>query len=1004
MNRRSSTAILICFFACSLQLGAQALIAKKVQSQAVDGFQSYDLFSLSENHSRNSDQINEILTKSDVLDLDSEVLGNMMSQGHQAIQIKIPTSEGSIQLDLIQVNFVSENFRINLASGSQLPQENQLFYWGVVHDVERSMSAISIYDGQLSGLISYGGEVYNLVKEEGSYRYLVFKEKDMKVDNPFDCFVDDSLHYVGPPDEDGRRGLLTANADNCVNLYVEVDHDIVVNKGGAQPAADYVMAAFNQVAILYANEAINFQVGELFVWDVEDPYVGPSTADYLNQFKTRLSGQYNGDVAHLVGNKGSGGIAYVDALCSKSFAVGYSDINNTFNNVPTYSWTIEVLTHEIGHNFGSPHTHACAWNGNNTAIDGCGSSLGYGGCPGPIPSKGTIMSYCHLVQGVGIDFNLGFGPQPGDLIRDRVYNASCLTPCSTGPSVDAAISAIEIPSGEICASAEIIPSLTLTNAGTETLSSVDIIYRIDNGSENNFSWTGSLASGASEEVILPVIMVAPGPHTFTAATSNPNGTADHDPANDSRNSSFTVVETLVFYADADGDGFGDPNQSVEDCSQPAGYVEDNTDCDDNNDLAYPGAPCDDGDGCTIGDLLDVDCQCSGTFTDSDGDGVCDSEDICEGGDDNIDSDNDGVPDFCDCSQKTVSFTAHPLNHSGSGTSSTSVVLDLDSKDASFTISGLDAVLNGNPTRRYEDVVMVTYIDGDGANQSYGTFSGSAVSSVTVSIQDIVNSITVTLQDGYDGNSQGQSIDLTEVTYCASGNPCVDSDGDGVCDENDPCPNLDQITLGFDPASLDHSGPGSSASLLTFPANSSEVSFSISDLSAKTSGNPKQRYIEVATVYYDDGTGEQVVDVLRGDQNTGADVLIPGTVVSLRVELSDGYNEGANSQNLNVSLSDATACVVPSGLSGSLASEEELLISVFPNPAVNQLLVNFSQEVVTGNLFLSDILGNRIAVFPIKDQQGIRIDLKEKVASPGILMLTLKTSEGQVKTRRVIVSQ
>jgi RHS repeat-associated protein len=33
--------------------------------------------------------------------------------------------------------------------------------------------------------------------------------------------------------------------------------------------------------------------------------------------------------------------------------------------------------------------------------------------------------------------------------------------------------------------------------------------------------------------------------------------------------------------------------------------------------------------------------------DADADGVCDSEDICEGGDDAVDTDSDGVPDFCD---------------------------------------------------------------------------------------------------------------------------------------------------------------------------------------------------------------------------------------------------------------------------------------------------------------------------------------------------------------------
>lgn len=44
--------------------------------------------------------------------------------------------------------------------------------------------------------------------------------------------------------------------------------------------------------------------------------------------------------------------------------------------------------------------------------------------------------------------------------------------------------------------------------------------------------------------------------------------------------------------------------------------------------------------------------------DSDNDGVCDADDICEGGDDNIDSDGDGIPDFCDtstCEEVTVTI-------------------------------------------------------------------------------------------------------------------------------------------------------------------------------------------------------------------------------------------------------------------------------------------------------------------------------------------------------------
>ncbi len=45
---------------------------------------------------------------------------------------------------------------------------------------------------------------------------------------------------------------------------------------------------------------------------------------------------------------------------------------------------------------------------------------------------------------------------------------------------------------------------------------------------------------------------------------------------------------LAFYADADGDGFGDPLVAVLACSAPAGYVANSLDCYDGNATARPG--------------------------------------------------------------------------------------------------------------------------------------------------------------------------------------------------------------------------------------------------------------------------------------------------------------------------------------------------------------------------------------------------------------------------------
>ncbi|MFZ5475315.1 MAG: putative metal-binding motif-containing protein [Myxococcota bacterium] len=71
---------------------------------------------------------------------------------------------------------------------------------------------------------------------------------------------------------------------------------------------------------------------------------------------------------------------------------------------------------------------------------------------------------------------------------------------------------------------------------------------------------------------------------------NPGATEVCDGVDDDCDGTVDEGVTVTSFADADGDGFGDPSSSVEACEVPAGYVPAASDCDDADAGVYPGAP------------------------------------------------------------------------------------------------------------------------------------------------------------------------------------------------------------------------------------------------------------------------------------------------------------------------------------------------------------------------------------------------------------------------------
>ncbi len=120
---------------------------------------------------------------------------------------------------------------------------------------------------------------------------------------------------------------------------------------------------------------------------------------------------------------------------------------------------------------------------------------------------------------------------------------------------DAAIEAIVTPTtvattpnfystaNDVCA-ASIEPVVTLANRGSNDLTMVDIHFHIDGGTATMFSWTGTLAPGATTDVTLPSVAVTNGAHQLNVWTELPNGTDDMVPMNNEMAGSFRVVDPV----------------------------------------------------------------------------------------------------------------------------------------------------------------------------------------------------------------------------------------------------------------------------------------------------------------------------------------------------------------------------------------------------------------------------------------------------------------------------
>ncbi|MCC7290972.1 MAG: hypothetical protein IT449_02800 [Phycisphaerales bacterium] len=202
----------------------------------------------------------------------------------------------------------------------------------------------------------------------------------------------------------------------------------------AEQAMEYCVVLLASISTIYERD-MNLKLSAVFVrvWDTSnDPYTAGNTADALDEmrnFWNNNMGSVSRSIAHLLSARNlGGGRASVSQICTSS---SYGVNGNMTGSFPrplrdrdNGNWDVVVFAHEMGHNFGTHHTHCF-----DPPLDKCHNEED--GCWGGerVCGVGTIMSYCHTCDGGLANIDLTFHPSCSVAIRNYVDGrGSCAPP------------------------------------------------------------------------------------------------------------------------------------------------------------------------------------------------------------------------------------------------------------------------------------------------------------------------------------------------------------------------------------------------------------------------------------------------------------------------------------------------------------------------------------------------------------------------------------------------
>ena len=302
--------------------------------------------------------------------------------------------------------------RVLVTSSDQvaLPPSSRVHLWGEIGDNEgRVMLSLDATGARLRGLVIAPGAVYEIIPDGPDYLVLGAEDRAEAAGiapQPWTCALDDSPGLLLPPASPVGSGedLPELASGHTATIAFDTDTELMQLKFNNNEAAalDYIADLVAAMNVMYERDLdVTLMQGHTILRVGSDPYNqnsgGAASSAELNEFSSYWSSHYNtvdrALAAMLSGKSPSAnsasGIAWVGGLCSHSYGYSFTKVFR----VDYLAGDAFVVGHEMGHNFGSVHTHCY-----NPPIDECyaGESGCYSGstsCPG---GPGTVMSYCHI--------------------------------------------------------------------------------------------------------------------------------------------------------------------------------------------------------------------------------------------------------------------------------------------------------------------------------------------------------------------------------------------------------------------------------------------------------------------------------------------------------------------------------------------------------------------------------------------------------------------------------